>query len=62
MITTLYKAIQEHLNDKAHVIVERGKGEPEDWIEHPFDCEPDFHEEFSHIISNEEVAEADNDF
>ena len=41
-ITALDKSIQERLNDKAHVIVERGKGDPKFWIEHPFDHNPDF--------------------
>ena len=41
-ITELDKAIKERLNDKAHVVVERGKGEPKDWSEHPFDRDPDF--------------------
>ena len=36
-ITALDKAIQESLNDEAHVIAEGGKGEPKDWSEHPFD-------------------------
>ena len=51
--TPLDKAIQECVNDKAHVIVEGGKGDPKDWSEHPFDIDPDFQEEFSHVISNE---------
>ena len=57
-IAALDKEIQERLNDEAHVIVEGGKGEPEDWSEHTFDRDPDFQEYFSHVISNEEVAEA----
>ena len=61
-ITTLDKAIQERLNDKSHVISEGGKGESKNWSEHPFNCNPDIQEEFSHVISNEEVAEADDDF
>ena len=28
----------------------------------PFDHDPDLQEEFSHVISNEDVTEADNDF
>ena len=56
------QVIQEHLNDESHVIIEGGKGKPKDWSEHPFDCNPDFQEEFSHVFSNEEVAEADDDF
>ena len=59
-ITALDKAIQEFLNDKAHIIVEGGKGEPRDWSEHPFDKDPGFQEEFIHVVSNEEVAEADD--
>ena len=51
-ITTLDKAIQEHCNDEDHVIFEGGKGKPKDWSEHPFYHNPDFQEEFSHIVSN----------
>ena len=51
-ITALDKAIQERLNDEAHVIAEGGKGKPKYWSEHTFYCRPDFQEEFSHIISN----------
>ena len=38
------------------------KGEPKDWSEHPFDRDPDFQEELIHILSNEDVAEADYDY
>ena len=55
------KAIQERLNGEAHVIVEGGKGKPKDLSEHPLYRDRDFQEEFSHVISNEEVAEADDD-
>ena len=61
-ITALDKAIQERHNDKSHVIFEGGKGDPKDWREHTFDRKPDFQEEFSHVVSNEEVAEADDAF
>ena len=61
-IAVFDKAIQEGLNNKAHVIAERSKGNPKDWSEHPFDHDPDFQEEFDHIVSNEEVKEADYDF
>ena len=44
------------------VIVEGGKGDPKDWSEHPFDRNPDFWEEFRHVVFNEEVTEADDDF
>ena len=60
-ITTLDKAIQERLNEEDRVIVEGGKGEPKDWSEHSFDRGPDYQEKFSHIVSNEEVAESDDD-
>ena len=53
---------QERLNDKSHVIVKRGKGEPKNWSKYPFICDLDFQEEFSHVISNGEVAEAEYDF
>ena len=56
------KAIQEHLNDKSHVIIEGGKGKPDNWSEHPFDRDPDFQEEFVHDVSNEEAAEAYDNF
>ena len=61
-ITALDEAIQERLNNKYHVIVEGGKGETKDWNEHPFGNEPTLEEEFSHMIYNEEVVDADNDF
>ena len=57
-ITALDKAIQERLNDEAHVIVEGGKGKPKDWSEYLFERDPYFHEKFSHVVFNEEVAEA----
>ena len=41
-ISAVEKAIQEHVNGEAHVIVEGGKGNPKDWSEHPFDHDPDF--------------------
>ena len=47
------KAIHKCVTDKAHVIVEGDKGDTKDWSEHPFDIDPDFQEEFSHVISNE---------
>ena len=61
-ITKLDKEIQERLNDEAHIIVEEGKGESKYWSEHPFDCNPDFQDYFSHVVSNEEVTEADDEF
>ena len=56
------KEIKQHLNSEAHIIVEGGKGEPNDFSEHPFDCGPDFQEEFDHIVSNKEFTEAGYDF
>ena len=56
-IVVFDKAIQKCLNNKAQVIVEGGKGKLEDWSEHQFDRDPDFQEDFSHIVSNEEVAD-----
>ena len=61
-VTKLDKAIQERLSDEAYVIADGGKGEPKDWSEHPFDRDSDFQEELSHVVSNDKVAEADNDF
>ena len=29
------------------------KEKPKDWNEHIFDRDPDFQEEFSHVVSNE---------
>ena len=39
-ITPLDKAIQKHFNDESHVMVQGGKGEPEDWSENSLekDC------------------------
>ena len=48
--------IQERLNEKPHVIVEWDKDEPKNWSEHPYDLDPDFQEEFDHIVSNKEVT------
>ena len=39
-----------------------GKGEPKDYREHPFERDPDFQEEFSHVVSNDDVTGADDDF
>ena len=61
-ITALYKAIKELLNDEYHVIVQGGKGKPKDWSEYPFDSDPYFQEEFSHVVSNKELSDADNNF
>ena len=60
-IDELDKTTQERLNNKARIIIEGGKGKPRDWSEHPFDCRPDFQEELNHTVSNEEVAEAENE-
>ena len=62
VLPCLTKSIQEHLTRKSCVIVERGKGKPDNWSEHPFDRNPDFQEGFDHILSNEVVAEADNEY
>ena len=43
-ITMLDKTIQERLNYKACVVVEGGKGEPNDWSEQPFERYLDFKE------------------
>ena len=43
-------------------MVNRSQGKPKDWSEHPFDSKPDFQEEFSYVVSNEEVSEVDCDF
>ena len=58
----MYKAIKELLNDEYHVIVEGSKGKPKDWSEYPFDSDPYFQEEFSHVVSNKELSDADNNF
>ena len=55
-ITKLGKAIQERLEDEARVVVQGGKAEPKYWSEHPFNRDPGFQEDFSHIVSNEDVA------
>ena len=56
------KAIQERFNDEVHLIVKGGKGKPKDWSEQPFDRDPNFQKEFSHVLSNDEFSEDDNDF
>ena len=56
------KAIQKCLIDKAHIIIEEVKGDPKDWSEQHFDRYPDFQEEFSHVVSNKELSDADNNF
>ena len=52
-IAAFYKSIQEGLKDKAHIIVEISKGKTKDWCEHPLNSNPDFQEEFNHIVFNE---------
>ena len=61
-ITALDKAIQERFNDEDHLIVKGGKGQPKDWSEQPFYRDSNFQKEFSLVLSNDEVSEADKDF
>ena len=60
-VTALDKKIQKSLNDEAHFIVQGGNNEPDYWIVHPFYIDPDFQEEFSHVVSNDKVAESGDD-
>ena len=60
--TAFCKVLQKHLNANAHVMVERGKGEPKDFSGNHFNRYPDFDQEFSHVITNEEVPEDDDNF
>ena len=39
-----------------------GKPEPYDWSTHPFEDNPDFHEEFDNAVIDPEVKEADELF
>ena len=61
-ITALDKAIQEGFNDEDHLIVKGGKVQPKDWSEQPFYRDSNFQKEFSLVLSNDEVSEADKDF
>ena len=53
-------AITARFNDDAHVLVEGGKIQPQDWSE-PVD-DSDFLDEFHNVVSNPEVPEADQQF
>ena len=41
---------------------EGGKVQPFDWLDHPFDDDPDFIDDFQTVISNKEIKEADEKF
>ena len=53
-------AITACFNDDAHVLIEGGKIQPQDWSE-PVD-DLDFLDEFHNVVSNPEVPEADQQF
>ena len=36
--------------------------QPFDWLDHPFDDDPDFIDEFQTVTSNKEIKEADEEF
>ena len=55
-------AITDRLNDKAHIIIEGGKSQPNDWSDHPFDEDFNFVEEFHLVVSNSEIKDADEEF
>ena len=55
-------AITDGLNDEAHIIIDRGKSQPYDWSDHPFDEYLDFVDEFHLVVSNNKIKEADEEF
>ena len=56
------EAIKLTIKDSAHILEEGGKNDPYDWSNHPFCDDPDFQEEFNEVVSNPEVADADDTF
>ena len=56
------EGIKLTIKDSAHVLEEGGKNDPYDWSNHPFGDDPDFQEEFNEVVSNPEVADADDTF
>ena len=56
------EGIKLTIKDSAHVLEGGGKNDPYDWSNHPFDDDPDFQEEFNEVVSNPEVADADDTF
>ena len=59
-LTEFDSAITARLNDDAHVLVEGGKIQPQDWSERVDDL--DFLNKFHNVVSNPEVPEADQQF
>ena len=45
-----------------HTSLLRGKAQPFDWLDHPFDDDLDFIDEFQTVISNKELKEANEEF
>ena len=52
----------DRLNDEAHIIIEGGKSQQNDWSDHPFDEDTDFVEEFHSVVSNSEIKKANEEF
>ena len=59
-LAVLDSAITARFNDDAHVLVEGGKIQPQDWSEPVDDLE--LLDEFQYVVSNPEVPEADQQF
>ena len=55
-----HSAITVRFNDDAHVLIEGGKIQPQEWSE-PLD-DLDFLDEFRNVVSNPEVPEVDQQF
>ena len=52
----------EVLNDKNHVIPHDNDIVLQDWNDYPVEEDPDFVEEFQHVISDQSVPEQDDNF
>ena len=64
-LTDFDNAIKDWLNDNAYIIIVGGKHNRLilfDWLDHLFDDDPDFIDEFQTVVSNKEIKEADEEF
>ena len=54
--------IKDIIWDTAHVIIDGARNQPQDWTAYLLEDDIDFHDEFNNVVSNGEVAEADQPF
>ena len=54
--------ITDLLKDENHVIHQDGDLQLQDWNEFPIEDDPDFIEEFQHVISDPEITDKDENF